>query len=567
MDKIWEIAPKINKKFQTKFPDIDPVVLQILFNRGLKTKKEIENFLYPDYKKGLHDPFLFNDMKKAVDRILKAKKNKEKVFIFTDSDTDGATAGALMFKLLKYVGIDDLTIFSADRNNEGYGLNIEFIDKLVKEEVGLMLTCDSGITNVDEIKKAQKNDIDVIVTDHHQEPKKVPPAFAILNPKLSNEAYPFQDLAGVGVAFKLAQAVLSDKRFKLDNPKAFEKWLLDLVAVGTIVDHMPIVGENRNLVKFGMIVLNKTSNCGLRKLLENINLELGNIKARDVAFRIGPRLNVPGRIDCPDESLNLLLSDDPLKARKRINYIEELNRKRRNLVQKNLKKIIKEIGLNPKDKILLVESKLQSGLLGLVAMRVMEKYNKPTIVLSSKKDKIRGSGRSLPGLDFLQVIKTINQECFADLGGHKRALGFSIRKEFLNEFRDGLKKAELSLDKQERPRLNIDAKISLENINWDVVDKIEELKPFGVKNPKPLFLVENLHLSDFSQVGKNGNHNRLSVKDNTNGDFGKMIYFASSQIMKDYNNGDKVDIVFRLGTNIWNGRKEIQMTVVDIKKA
>jgi len=565
MNKIWETSSKISKKFKDKFSDIHPIVLQILFNRGLKSKKEIKNFLFPDYQNGLFSPFLFNDMKKAVNRIFKAYKNKEKVFICTDSDTDGATAGALMFKTLKKIGIDSLDVYSVDRDKDGYGLSDSILKKQIRKKTNLIITCDSGISNYDEIQKAQAKGIDVIVTDHHQEPKELPPAFAILNPKVKKDNYPFKYLAGVGVAFKLAQALLSDKRFDIKNRKAFEKWLLDLVAIGTIVDRMPIIGENRNLVYFGMKVVNKTLNLGIRQLLENVNLDLGSITARDISFRVGPRLNVPGRIGHSNESLKLLISHNILKAKQRVKRIEDLNKKRRDLVQNCLIEIIKEIGKNPQEKILVVEKDLKSGLLGLIAMRLVEKYNRPVIVLSFKKDIVKGSGRSIKGFNFLKAIKSINQKYFVDLGGHKQALGFTLKPKFLKNFKNDIQTIEKLLTKKEKSKLKIDTKIKLGDINWDLVDNLKNIRPFGVGNPRPLFITKNLHLSNFVKVGKNGKHNRLMVKDRSNGDFSKMIYFRSSKVMKDYNKGDKVDIVYHLGTNVWNGQKEIQMTVIDIK--
>jgi len=566
MKKIWQISSQINKGLKNKFPKINPVVLQILFNRDIKTKKEIEKFLFPNYKSGLYSPFLFRDMKKAVNRIVRAVKNKERVVICTDSDTDGATAGALMFKTLKKIGVKDLDIYSAEREKQ-YGLSEEIIKKQLDLKTNLIITCDSGISDYNEIKKAQKQGIDVIVTDHHVEPLKLPPAFAILNPKVENDDYPFKHLAGVGVAFKLAQALLSDKRLKIKNNKAIEKWLLDLVAIGTIVDHMPIIDENRNLVHFGLIVLNQTSNLGLRKLFKNINLTLGSIKGEDLAFRVGPRLNVPGRIGYSNESLNLLLDNDPLSVDKKVERLEMLNKKRQDLVKEYLKKIVKKIGKNPKDNILVVEDNLESGLLGLIAMRLVEKYNRPSIVLSPKEKNVKGSGRAAKGFNFLQVLKNINKEYFFDLGGHKRALGFTLKPEFLKVFKKELRKTEKFLFKKEKPKLKIDIEMDLGDIDWSLIEGLDSLRPFGVHNPKPLFATKNLSLSNFTKVGKNGNHNKLLVRDENSGDFSKMIYFSSSKVMKDYKKGDKVDIAYRLGTNIWNGQKEIQMTVVDIKKS
>ncbi|MBU4360272.1 DHH family phosphoesterase, partial [Patescibacteria group bacterium] len=342
MNKKWIIKPKYPQEFAEKMPGYSPIVLQLLYDRGLDTHKKVDEFLNPDYTQDIHDPFLFNDMRKAVARINKAIKDKEKILIYGDYDADGVTASAVLVKTLEKLAPSiqekNIEVFIPHRETDGYGLNLKNCQKFIDEKINLIITVDCGITNVEQIEFLKKAGVDTIITDHHIESEKLPNAVAILNPSVKKENYPFKKLAGVGVAFKLAQAIFDSQNNNLPQPllvrrgvnnfEAFEKWLLDLVTIGTIGDVSPILGENRTLVKYGLMVLNKTQRKGLRELIRvsslsnghdpNSEIPLGEdiyeLNVRNVSWQIVPRINAAGRIDHANLAYNLLTTDDEVEA-------------------------------------------------------------------------------------------------------------------------------------------------------------------------------------------------------------------------------------------------------------
>ncbi|MDA2936302.1 single-stranded-DNA-specific exonuclease RecJ [Patescibacteria group bacterium AH-259-L05] len=567
MEKVWEAAPKITKDFKNKFSDIHPVILQLLYNRDLKTKKAIHQFLNPDYSKDIHDPFIFKDMKKAVDKIYAIVEKQGKIIICGDSDTDGACASTILFKGFKKLGARKVEVYIPDRDIEGYGLNSRVAEIFIKEKPDCVITCDCGITNVDQIAKLEKRGISVIITDHHSEPKKLPPAFAIINPKVSRETYPNRFLSGTGVAFKVIQALLRDTRCKIKNKEAFEKWLLDLVAIGTITDRMTLLGENRTLAIFGLIVLNKTANVGLRALIGVIDsLRPGAITARSIGYILGPRLNVSGRIGHASGSLKLLLSSDRQEVDKRIKRIQNLNNKRIQLVEKALEKIIKELGPKPPHNIIFISEKdLQGGLLGLMANRLVDYYHRPVIIVNNRETGIKGSGRSVPGFNLFEALAKL-KHYFIDFGGHPQAIGFNFKNiDAIDDFeRDVYKIGEKELQPDRLvSKLLIDTEITLDDIDWDFYEALSKFEPFGDGNAQPYFLLKNIPLKNVTAVGKNGQHYRLLVGEDSR----KMIYFNGKDRIKQVKTGDHVDIVVELGINYFNGRQELQIKVIDLKKS
>ncbi|MDA2922545.1 single-stranded-DNA-specific exonuclease RecJ [Patescibacteria group bacterium AH-259-L07] len=567
MERIWELAPKIPKEFKNKFPEFHPVILQLLYNRGVKTKKAIDQFLNPDYTRDIHDPFIFKDMKKAVDKIYAIVAKQGKIIICGDSDTDGACASTILFKGFKELGIRNLEVYIPDRDIEGYGLNSRVAEIFIKEKPDCVITCDCGITNVDGIAKLERHGISVVITDHHSEPEKLPPAFAIINPKVSRETYPNRFLSGTGVAFKVIQALLRDKRCNIKNKEAFEKWVLDLVAIGTITDRMILLGENRTLTTYGLIVLNKTANVGLRALIGVIDsLRPGAITARSIGYILGPRLNVSGRIGHASGSLRLLLSSDQEGADKRAKRIQDLNNKRIQLVEEALKKIIKELGPKPSHNIIFISEKdLQGGLLGLMANRLVDYYHRPTIIVNHRETGIKGSGRSVPGFNLFEALSKIGHY-FIDFGGHPQAIGFNFKNiDELDDFKQDIYKIgekELQADRLVS-KLLIDTEISLDDIDWDFYEVLSKFEPFGDGNPQPYFLLKNIPLKNVTAVGRNGQHYRLLVGEDNR----KMIYFNGKDRVKQVTTGDHVDIVVELSINFFNGRQELQIKVIDLKKS
>ncbi len=562
--KNWDIAPKYPEGLKEKFPEINPVILQLLYNRGLDNQEKIDEFLMPDYSQDIHDPFLFQDMKKAVNRIYQAIEGKEKIVICGDYDADGITSSAVLYFIFKKLGAENLTTFLPDRETEGYGLNEKLIKRLIKEETDLIVTCDCGVTNLEEIELANRADLDVIITDHHCQLDEIPKAFAIINPRLNREKYPFKCLAGVGVAFKLIQALLSDQRCPIENREAAEKWLLDLVAVGTVADYMPLLGENRTLVKYGLIVLNKSTNYGLRALVEKSNLNFGSLDTFSITYQLSPRLNAAARIKHADIALNLILTQDINEAEKLALDLNELNKKRQQLVEKAFEEIKNQIGPDPKEKILVVLGQdWPKGVLGLNANKTVEQYCRPAIILTQRGKEIVGSGRSIPNFNIYQALVTL-REYFSRFGGHPGALGLTLKNlEIFDDFKKGIEKIgrEQITDEDLKPRIKIEVQVDLNEVNWSLYEEMKKFEPFGRDNNQPNFLVKNIHLDDLQMVGQNGRHCRIIV-----GNGRKMIYFDANDGIEDIKTGDYLDIIFQLGINQWNGQQELQMKVVDLKK-
>jgi single-stranded-DNA-specific exonuclease len=567
-NKRWVIAPEIPANLKDQFPEIDPIVLQLLYNRGLKTQKQIDEFLLPDYSQDLHDPFLFKDLEKVVTRIFQAIKNQEKIVVYGDYDADGVTAAAVLSKTLKYLGASSVDIYLPHRELDGYGLNEAAIKKIALQGVKLIITCDCGITNFKEAVLTKSLGIDLIITDHHLPLERLPEAYAIVDPH-QDRKYPFKYLAGVGVAFKVAQALLR-RASKVELPtsnlnyEAFEKWLLDLVAIGTITDSMPLLGENRTLVKYGLIVLNKTTRLGLRALIKAAGLELGNLTVKNIAYQIGPRLNAAGRLDHANTAMMLLESEDWSTAERLAYELNDLNLKRQQKAEEWAGEIKKKVGLEPKEKIIIECGRgWPLGIAGLVAGKIQEFYYRPTLVLVEKENRISGSGRSVPGLNLVEALKA-NQNYLERFGGHAMAAGLVLKdKNLFNDFRkrmidlaeEKLRNVELA------PQIFIEAEIDLSAVNWQLIEAIEKFSPFGEANPYPLFLTRNLVVENFSWVGQNSSHLKLLVNGGK-----KLIFFNSvNGLARDIRLGDKIDVVFAPSTNVWNGNKEIQFEVIDLK--
>jgi single-stranded-DNA-specific exonuclease len=566
----WQIAEPISEDFKNKFPEIDPIVLQLLWNRGIRTQEQIDEFLYPDYGQDLHDPFLFSQMKKAVERIFKAVEQKEKIMVHGDYDTDGVCSALIMVSTLQALGAD-VDVYLPHRELEGYGLNLRTIEKFSEWGVNLIVTTDCGISNKKEIEKATKLGMDVVVTDHHAAPKELPKCDAIVNPNVPSEKYPFKELSGAGVAFKLVQAVLKkiknqESKIKDLDAEAFEKWLLDLVAIATVTDIMSIIGENRTLVKYGLVVLNKTRRIGLKKLIDKVELK-GELDTFDIGFRIGPRLNAAGRINHANQAYKLLTSSDPREAEQLAEELDKTNTARQTLTDKIVEEVKKQIGEVKNQKILFALGKdWPLGILGLAAGKIADNFWRPTFVMTERDGKIDGSGRSIPEFDMIDALWQ-SPELFSHFGGHRGACGFTLKnKNKLEDFKKKMIKiAEQKLSGLElAPVLLIDADVDLEKINWELFELLEKFSPFGKGNERPRYLVRKVDVENLETVGQNGNHLRLMLS-HKNGAVKKFIGFCFGDWCQKIKVGDKIDVVFEVDVNEWNGNRELQLKIVDLK--
>jgi single-stranded-DNA-specific exonuclease len=566
VDKVWKINKKSPEKFLEKFPEFSKLTLQLLWDRKLKTQKAIDEFFSPDYDQDLHDPFLLKDVRKAIKRIEKASKNNEKVAIFADYDADGICGGIILHEILEVYNITP-EVYIPDRNAEGYGLNLKAIEQISKKDIKLVLTVDCGITDVEEVKTANKLGVDVIIVDHHEVPNKLPKAHAIINPKQKECKYPFKELSGTGVAFKLLQAIRISKKL----PIAWEKWLLDLVAISTVTDSMLLLGENRTLVKYGLIVLSQTRRLGLKVLMEKARI-IGNLTTYTIGFVLGPRINAASRVDHGTVAFELLLTKNIAEADKLSQRLESRNQER----QRQMERIIKEArgrvkkGTDKSKIIFEGDETWTSGLVGLIAQKLRDEFWKPAFICQISKNHVVCSARG--GIAGFDVIKALDKckNLLDEYGGHPFAGAFRANVENLEKIKKTLEKvAEEKLKKDDMQAfLNIDVETTIENLNWKVFDEIAKFEPFGSDNPRPLFLLKNLKIIGMRNVGSKENHLKLSLEKETENGVKKIsaIGFNLVDSCDKIELGDKINIVFEMLSNEWNGNKELQLKIIDFKK-
>lgn len=569
----WRLQPIIEPDWAQNFPNMNRLILQLLFNRNLKDKKEMDDFLSADYDSGLYDPFLFRDMNLAIDRLFEAINRGEQIMIYGDYDADGVCSTAVLFRTIKGLG-GSVDIYIPFRESEGYSLNKKVVQQIISQGFSLVITVDCGISNKDEIAELKSAGIDTIVLDHHGEPLELPEALAIINPNVPSCGYPESKLCGAGVVFKFLQAVILSQKKKnlpIKLPDGFEKWLLDLVAIATVGDIVPLVKENRVLVKYGIKVLNKTKNIGLQELLRSLNNKSEAYDAEYIGWRIVPRLNAAGRINHASASFYLLTADDAESASKWSEMLDSNNKTRQQLTTKTMSEaetlVAPSISADKKALIALGVG-WPAGILGLVAGRLCDKHHRPTLIFSRDEDKFVASGRSIEEFDITDALKKLDRY-LARYGGHPQACGLTILgQENFDNFCQAFEKiAEESLTNIVLEKsLDIEAELLLEEIDWDLIEILEKFEPFGEGNPKPLFCAKHLNIEKIQTVGSDGKHLKVMVSQNGNlNNLHKLIGFSFGDWCAKLNLGDKIDIVFEVGVNEWNGNRELQLKIVDLR--
>jgi single-stranded-DNA-specific exonuclease len=585
MQKVWKVLSEAPQSFYDEFPQLPQLVANLLYHRDIRTQKKIDEFLQPDYSQDVHDPYLFTDMKKAVKRIFSAIENNEKITIHGDYDADGVSASVILADMLKAFNFENFNVFLPHRETDGYGLNTNTINSLHNEGTKLIITCDCGISNHEEIELANKLGMDTVITDHHSIPETLPKAHAIIHPKIETEKYPDSGLAGGAVAFKLMQGVLkkhAETNKTLPNGKkhaTFEKWELDMVAIASIADMVPLIGESRTLTKYGLIVINKTKRIGMRKLFYEAGMLNDNgqtkkeVTTDTVSFQLAPRINAAGRMNHANVAYKLFVEEDEKKAEELATELNQNNQDRQKLTEELLKKAIIQVEENQKDNPILfaIGKEWSTGIIGLISGRLKERYQKPSIAMSQNSEII-GSGRSVKGFDLIGSLQEIS-EYFLKFGGHPMAAGFTLKN--ANDLENF--KAELIKKYNEKtqgldmtPTLNIDTEVDLENVNWDLYDVLDKFKPFGQANEKPKYLSSGLTITGLEPVGKDKKHLRIMVKHNTH-KIRKTIGWClcngnGTNWCTELKVGDKIDMIFEMDINEWNGNREIQLTIVDLKK-
>ncbi len=564
MKKKWQISQcdktKVDELVQ-KY-NFNKLLATILVNRNLVEEKDINQFLKPT-RSDFYDPFLITDMEIAVDRIINAINKQEKVTIYGDYDVDGITSTTVLKSFLKDRGLET-DVYIPNRIDEGYGLNLSAIDTIKENGTDLIITVDCGISANKEIEYANSLGLETIVTDHHEPGEELPNAYAIIDNKRKDSTYPFRELAGVGVVFKVVQAI--SKKMELRDEEYLK--YLDIVCVGTISDIVPLVDENRVITKLGMMLVEKTRNIGLKSILKSSGYNV--IDSNTISFGVAPRINACGRMGKAEEALQLLLSNNLEEVRQLTQNLNDHNKIRQETEKNIFNSVIEQIEkdrLDQKQAIIVAGEEWHHGVIGIVASKITEMYFKPSILLSyeDKEPEIgKGSGRSIPGFDLHSALTNCN-EYIDRFGGHSMAVGIAVQKEKFEMFKEKFEEiAEKEKISEITPIINIDDKICLSELNKEMIHSLKCLEPFGEANKTPIFAFKNLKIDSIRALSE-GKHLKLTLKDENH--IINAIGFNIGQLANEYRIGDKVDIAGMLEVNSFNNIESLQIKIRDIMKS
>jgi single-stranded-DNA-specific exonuclease len=553
--KITESDPALAKTLSYEL-SISPVIAQLLINRGIKTSADAEKFLNPQLKQ-LLDPLSFPDMPLAVNFIRKAVKNKDRILIFGDYDVDGVTSLALLENTLKALGAD-VTHYIPHRVNEGYGLSKDICRICREKGIKLLVTADCGTNSAALIKQLRENKIEVIVTDHHESSSSDSRDFAsaLINPKIKDCLYKFRDLAGVGVAYKLCQALTGQP---LQND-------LDLVCLGTIADSVPLIGENRVIARQGLKAIASTKRLGLRTLIDSSGIKDKAITPESVSFILGPRINASGRLDTAEISLELLTADDPQEALRLAKVVEGHNRQRQKIesgIMEEAQELInKEVNFKQHQVMVVAKEGWHLGVLGIVASKLADRFYRPAILISVKDGLCRGSGRSIESFHLFNGLLEC-ESLLDNFGGHSHAIGMVIPQENIEEFRRKINDfARQTLSFQDLiPSISVDMELKLEDLNHEFIEDLEKLAPFGQGNPEPLFYSRNLRLKGAPRL-----YSRDTLKFwVTDGNLTySAIGFGMGGLLESLVNSQGLDLIYRLKIDSWNGSETLLLEVEEM---
>ena len=562
----WQVAPTVPSRVRQKLRDVSPVLLQVLYNRGLVEPGEIQAFLDGRYLEST-DPFLLPDMDKAVARVEQAIANNERIVVYGDFDADGVTSTVLLTEALRGFGLsrEQAQPYIPDRIDEGYGLNEEALTKL-KEDVGadLVITVDCGIRSVAEVAHACAIGLDMIVTDHHSLGPELPPAVAVINPKRPNSRYPETMLAGVGIAFKLVQALCHAMP---ERTYFEEESLLDLVAIGTVADLAPLLKENRQLVIAGLEVLNQAKRPGIAALAKVARVPVGSITAESIGFGLGPRINAAGRLAHAYAAAQLLATQSLARAQKLADDLNALNQERQRLTTQLTAKAEEMIDAEALIQIAAGEN-FAPGVVGLVASRLAEKNYRPAIIFEKGETESRASCRSIPEFHITEALDE-TADLLVRHGGHAQAAGLTLRNENLEPFIAQMneiaatKLGHLAL----QPTIAIDAELELEQVDWALQENLAQLEPTGYANATPIFVTRGLEVVHHRVVGQDGAHLQLRLSGIHSGGYGYKEVPAIAFRQAEWANSmpQYVDVVYTIGVNEWRGQRNLQLMVQDIR--
>lgn len=563
MTNKWIVKEINNEKVELlkeKF-NLSNLVAKILSNRNILGREmqedDIKKFLNPT-RDDFYDPFLLPDMEQAVERIEQAINNNEKILIYGDYDADGITSTTILIKFFKEIGVE-VDKYIPNRLEEGYGINNKALEEIKNRGIDLIITVDTGITANDQVKYANELGLDVIITDHHEPSDEIPKAVAVIDAKRKNNKYPFNQLAGCGIAFKLTQAI-SIKR-KLDPSKYLKN--LDIVSIGTISDLVPLVDENRVIVKLGLMLVKQTKNIGLRKLL--LKSQLKEVDSTSISFGITPRINAAGRLGNQYDALNLFIREDVKEAERLSEVLNSYNIERQKIGNKIYEEAISQLKDEEKNCIILGKEDWHHGVIGIVSSKITEKFNKPSILLCFENNIAKGSGRSVPGFDLYKAISS-TKEYLLGFGGHTMACGLSLTVENFEKFKKEITKyidENLDISKLEK-EIYIDEILTIDDLDIEKIKELKSLEPFGEENPEPIIMYENVEINGIRTLSEN-KHLKLSLKKNDK--IIDAIGFNLGELVERYKIGDTIDVVGNIEINSFNGKDLIQIRLIDIRKA
>ncbi|MBQ1793613.1 MAG: single-stranded-DNA-specific exonuclease RecJ, partial [Peptostreptococcaceae bacterium] len=563
-NKKWTLKHKgkiVDNELSKKIK-ISPEISQILKNRGVETEKDSEIFMDPslDY---LRDPFLMKDMDKAVKRIQEAISKNEKIWIYGDYDVDGVSSTSILciyFNSINY----PVNYYIPNRLEEGYGINEDAIKLINEQGCNVLISVDCGITSVKEVELAKSLGIDVIITDHHECQTEIPNAFAVINPKQEDCNYPFDMLCGCGVAFKIIQALTPKEEFKYTMNN-----YLEIATLATICDIVPLVDENRIIVKNGLKLMKEGFNLGLRELTKVCGIETDKIGSSHIGFSIGPRINAAGRLGYSYLGVELFTTQSKEEAIEIASLLEEKNNERQMIEAKMYQEaeaIINSDERYKNDKVLIIANEgWQHGVIGIVASKLTEKYYKPTILLTIEDGEATGSARSIKGFSIFDALMKCS-DILGKFGGHEQAAGLSLNEEYIDELRNRVNEfADYSLNQEDLiENIAVEFELDEDAIDFNLIEELHRLEPFGMSNPSPRFILRNCEIKDIFKLGKEKNHLKLNLsKKNTY----ECIGFNMSYLAEGYNIGDKVDVLFQLDENTYMGNRKIQFLLKDIRMA
>jgi single-stranded-DNA-specific exonuclease len=566
LQKRWQVAPTAPPSHVASFPHLHPIIVQVLYNRGLTDPGDVSAFLNNGTRES--NPFAIEGMQAAVTRLRQALRAGEPIVVYGDFDADGVTATTLLVQTLRAFG-GQVHPYIPHRVDEGYGLHKRVLTQLAHSGTRVVVTVDCGIRSLEEVAHANRLGLDVIITDHHSAGPQLPDTLAVIDPKRTDSRYPFSELAGVGVAYKLAQALLRSHRqtpVVVQDVCLEEEDLLDLVALGTVADLVPLLGENRSLVHCGLACLNRMERPGIEALCRQAGLQPGQVDATAIGYALAPRLNAAGRMAHAKTAYELLDTTYPAEAEHLASKLGQLNRKRQQLTLETQEQarqlVLKEGGDAPL--LFAASPDFSAGIVGLAASRLVDEFYRPAAVIEVKKKVSRGSARSIPEFHITEAL----DQC-ADLliqhGGHAAAAGFTVANENLNELAGRLRELASGqlADVDLTPVISIDAEAELSQMSWDLQRELSQLEPCGYANPHPLFLSKNIRVTGHRAVGNDGKHLKLTLSD------GRSTWDAIAFRQGDWAGKlpDHIDLVYHLEINEWNNQRRLQLNVQDIRSA